>query len=105
VRVAEALTRRRVAEIATLVDAPTANDVTVKLAKVALAGTVTVARTVAAEVFELASLTIRPPAGALAVRVTVPVEVAPPVRLAGLSETAEGTGALTVSVPVAVTPP
>jgi hypothetical protein len=47
--------------------------VTVKVAEVAPWGTVKDAGTLAAEVFELESDTTAPPAGAAAVRLTVPV--------------------------------
>jgi hypothetical protein len=47
--------------------------------------TVTVGGTVATPVLPLESVTIFPPDGAFALRVTVPVEVAPPMTLVGLS--------------------
>jgi hypothetical protein len=59
--------------------------VTVKFADVAPAATVTDAGTVAAELL-LESETVTPPDGAAALRVTVPVDDAPPVTLAGLSD-------------------
>jgi hypothetical protein len=49
--------------------------VTVKVTEVAPEGTVTLAGTVAAAVFELESDTTAPPAGAAEVRLTVPVLV------------------------------
>jgi hypothetical protein len=82
VRVAERVTPPPVAEITTLVVAVTVFVVTVKLALVAPAGTVTVAGTVAA-VLLLASVTTSPPEEAGEVRVTVPVEELPPVTLEG----------------------
>jgi hypothetical protein len=68
------------------------------------AGTVTVAGTVA-EPLLLDKLTTAPPPGAAAVSVTVPVELAPPATLAGLtpnddSDTAPG-GAVTINVVIA----
>jgi hypothetical protein len=65
---------------------------TVKLALVCPAPTVTFAGTVAAALL-LDNVTIVPPLGAAAVRVTVPVELAPPLTVLGLSVSAEGTGA------------
>jgi hypothetical protein len=61
---------------------------TVKFADVALAGTVTLAETVADELLDV-SVTTAPPAGAAAVRVTVPVDGDPPVTEVGFSETRE----------------
>jgi hypothetical protein len=81
--------------------------VTVNVAVVAPAATVTVAGTVAAPVL-LDSVTVIPPAGAALVSVTVPVDEAPPVTLAGLSATADsdagGGAGVMVSVAVRVTP-
>jgi hypothetical protein len=66
--------------------------VTVKLALVAPAGTVTLAGTVVA--LELSeSDTAAPPPGAAAVKVTVPVEELPPTTLPGLRDSAESVGA------------
>jgi len=61
--------------------------VTVNVALVCPAGTVTLAGTVAAEVFELVSVTTAPPAGADAPSVTMPVLVLVAVTVAGLSVT------------------
>jgi len=76
--------------------------VTVKVALVAPAATVTVAGTVAAVRPEV-RLTESPPVGAAPVRVTVPVELVPPVTEVGFKLTVESTGALTVRVAVAET--
>jgi hypothetical protein len=65
----------------------TAEDVAVKAALVALAGTVTVAGTVTA-VLLLERLTLRPPVGAAALRVTVQASVPAPVMDALLQESA-----------------
>ena len=66
------------------------------------------AGTVATDVFELVSLTTTPPAGAGPVSVTVPVELAPPLRAEGLSVSDESLGGgagVTVSVAVRLTLP
>src|SRR5438093_5237782 len=94
--------------IVTGVDALTAVVVTLNVALVAPAATVTLAGTVAAALL-LASVTPNPPAGAADVNVTVPCADVPPVTLVGLSETAlseaGGGGGVTVSVPAFVAPP
>lgn len=78
-------------------------EVTVKVALVAPAATVTEVGTVATPVFPLVSVTTAPPAGALPVSVTVPVEFAlPPTTVVGFSVSVETLGAVTVSVPEAV---
>jgi hypothetical protein len=65
---------------------------TVKVALLAPAATVTLAGTVAAAVLSLERETAAPPLGACPLRVTVPVEGDPPVTLAGLSATEESVG-------------
>ena len=62
----------------TAVDAVTTLVLTVKVALVAPAGTVTLEGTVAAAVLLLESVTCAPPAGAGPLSVTVPVEEFPP---------------------------
>jgi hypothetical protein len=107
VSVAVRLTEAYVAVMTELVLAATPSVVTVKVAVVAPAETVTLAGTVAAPVLELVSDTSAPPTGAPAVRVTVPVELLPPTTVVGLSETAERldeADGLTVSVAERVTP-
>ena len=104
----------RVAAIWTVV-AATGNDVTVNVALVAPAGTVTLGGTLAEPGSWLDRLTTTPPVGAALVSVTVPVEGFPPVTLVGLrvnveSETAGGGGGgaprgSTVKVADLVTPP
>jgi len=75
----------------------TALEVTVKVAVVALAATITDAGTVAADVFPLESATETPPAGAGLLSVTVAVEfAAPPINVAGFSESDETTSEVTV---------
>ena len=81
----------------TEVEVVTATVVTVKVALVALAATLTLAGTVAALLL-LCSETEMPPVGAGPVRVTVPVEELPPTTDVGFMLTAESAGGLTVSV-------
>src|SRR6266480_1379508 len=95
----------------TAVDAVTALVLTVKVALVAPAATVTLEGTVAAAVLLLESATCAPPAGAAPLNVNVPVEdCVPPITLVGLSVSDEsvagggGAGA-TVIEAVRVTPP
>ena len=66
------------------------------------AATVTLAGTVAAEVLLLDKEITAPPAGAGALRVTVPVEVPPPTTLVGLKASELNCIAVTVTVKVAV---
>jgi hypothetical protein len=75
--------------IVTEVETPTGDVVTANVAVFTPAGTATFAGTVAAVVFELTRPTRAPPAGALLVRVTVPVEEPPPRTLVGESESDE----------------
>jgi hypothetical protein len=89
VRVTPARTAEIVAEVACV----TAVVVTVKVAVVAPAATVTFVGTVAAAESS-DSETTRPPVGAGALNVTVPVDALPPTTLAGLSDTAESAGPL-----------
>ena len=81
--------------------------VTVNVALLAPAATVTLAGNVAAAVLSLIRETAAPPLGAGPLRVTVPIERDPPVTLIGLSATAESVvepcGA-TLSEAVLVTP-
>src|SRR5260221_2558116 len=76
----------------TVVDAATALVLTVNVALVAPAATVTLGGTVAAAVLLLESATVAPPAGAARLSVTVPVEEFPPVTLVGFSESDERVG-------------
>ena len=92
------------------VDAVTTPVLTVKVALVAPAATVTLEGTRAAPLL-LESATVAPPAGAAPLNVTVPVEdCVPPITLVGLSVSDEsvagggGAGA-TVIEAVRVTPP
>jgi hypothetical protein len=90
------------------VDAVTVLVLTVKVALVAPAATVTLGGTVAAAVLPLERETAAPPVGAGPLRVTVPVEGDPPVTLMGLSAIEESVaepGGVTVSEAVLVTPP
>jgi hypothetical protein len=78
-------------EMLTVVEDVTAVVVTVNVLLVVPAGTVTLAGTVAAaEVSD--RVTTVPPAGAAAVRVTVPVDEAPPATLDGLRASADRVG-------------
>ena len=82
--------------------------VTVKVAVVLPAATVTEAGTVA-EALLLESETEMPPVGAALLKVTVPVEDTPPTTLVGLTETDERAAVaepgVTVSVAVLLAPP
>src|SRR5258708_3720043 len=73
----------------TVVEAATALVLTVNVALVAPAATVTLDGTLAAVVLLLESVTTAPPEGAAPLNVTVPVEEFPPVTLVGFTETAE----------------
>jgi hypothetical protein len=92
----------------TVVDAATAVVLTVNVAPVAPAGTVTLEGTLAAPL-SLASVTCAPPDGAGPLSVTVPVEdCAPPTTVVGFSVSEERVGSadgVTMSVAVLLTPP
>jgi hypothetical protein len=75
--------------------------VTVNVAVVAPAATVTLAGTAAATLL-LESVTVKPPDGAAEVSVTVPEDDVPPTTVAGLKETLDRTGGLIVRVAVFV---
>ena len=93
-----------VPEIVSDVFAPTGLLVTVNVAVVALAATVTLAGTWAAAVLLLDSVTTAPPAGAGPFSVTVPFDLPPPKTDAGLTLTDASTDAVTVKLAVWVTP-
>jgi hypothetical protein len=82
--------------------APTGMEVTVNVAVVELAGTVTLEGTVAAAVLALDSETTAPPAGAGPVKITVPVEGVPPMTEMGFSLKLVRLGGVTVKVAVFV---
>ncbi len=89
------------------VDVVTALVLTVNVALLAPAATVTLAGTVAVDVLLLERVTVAPPAGAGPLSVTVPVEGDPPVTLVGFSVSKESVGGAcgsTVSEAVLVTP-
>ena len=94
----------RVAVITEEVCAPTPSVVTVNVAEVLPAGTVTLAGTVAAAVLLLESVTTAPPVGAAPFSVTVPVELFPPTTVVGLIDKVESCTAFTVKVALAVAP-
>ena len=92
----------------TAVELVTALELTVNVALLAPAATVTLAGTVAAAVLSLKRETVAPPLGACPLRVTVPVEGDPPVTLIGLSTIEESVVepcGVTVSEAVLVPPP
>jgi hypothetical protein len=95
----------RVAVMTEVVVEATPNVVTVKVADVLPANTITLAGTLAAVVLLLVRLTETPPVGAAAFSCTVPVELLPPTRLVGFSDTEDTLNAgFTVSVAFALTP-
>ena len=95
----------------TVVDASTALVLTVNVALVAPATTVTLDGVLATFVLLLESVTTAPPEGAAPLSVTVPVEdCVPPTTLAGFSVSEESVGAgggtgVTLSEADLVTPP
>lgn len=76
--------------------------VTVNVAEVACAGTVTLAGTLVAPGLLVERLTTAPLAGAGPVNVTVPVEGVPPITEVGFNVTALVAGAVTVKFAVLV---
>ena len=95
----------RVAVTTEVVVEATPNVVTVKVADVLPADTVTLAGTLAAAVLLLVRLTETPPVGAAAFSRTVPVELLPPTTLVGFSDTEDTLIAgFTVSVAFALPP-
>src|SRR5713226_5511432 len=99
------------AMMVTGVDAVTELAVTVKLALLAPPGMVTLAAALATDVLLLERVTNAPPAGAAALKVTVPVEDAGPTTFVGFSAKLEsvtgggGGGGVTVSGAVTLAPP
>lgn len=91
--------------IVTGVDAATGIVLIVNVAVVLAAATVTLAGIVAAAGREVESVTTAPPAGALPVSVTVPVNAIPPTTLAGLNPNERTLGGCTVSTAGWLTPP
>ena len=103
-RLAVVLTPANVAVIVAEAFAATAVVVTLNVAEVDPAGTVTVAGTVAEALFDASAMEI-PPVGAAALIVTVPTEATPPTTLVGLRVTLLTLSGLTVSVAVLLAPP
>jgi len=81
----------------------TADVVTMKVALVAPAATVTDAGTWATAVRLLVNVTTIPPVGAGPFSVTVPVDEVPPLTVLGIRRSVDNVGALTVSVALCVT--
>lgn len=96
VSVAERVAFRRAVILTVLVER-TLFVVTVKVAVVEPAATVTLVGTVATEVAVLERVTLAPPVGARPLSVTTPVDGVPPRTAVGLSESALRLGVLTVS--------
>jgi len=91
--------------IVTEVEPATATVSILNVALFAPAATVTVEGTVATEGLLLLSDTEIPPLGAAPVSFTVPVELAPPTTVLGMSDSELNTGAVTVSVADFIEPP
>lgn len=91
----------RIPEIVAVVDTVTVRVVTVKVALLAPAATVTLAGTVIAAVLP-ASGTTAPPVGAAALNVTVPDDEVPPATLVGLNVSAASVGPVTAGVRVSI---
>ena len=90
--------------IVTVVLLATGVVVTVNVADIAPAATLTLAGTCAALVLLLDSITSAPPAGAAAANVTVPVDEVPPRTEVGLRVTVRSDPVITVRLAVWVTP-
>ena len=103
VKVADRLVPR-VPDMVTEVLLATGLVVTVNVAEVAFAATVTLAGTLATAAFLLDKVTTDPPAGAGPSRVTVPLEEVPPITEVGLKLTEFRVAGVTVKVAVSVTP-
>ena len=79
--------------------------VTVNVVELEPAGTVTeLTNRLATAVLSLTTLTTTPPVGAVVFKITVAVEVAPPITLLGLNPTDEIAGGLSVRTTVCCTP-
>src|SRR5262245_24839856 len=104
VRVALFVTPPAVAETVTVVLAAPADVVTTNVAELLPAGTVTLAGTLATVGLPLDSVTTFPPAGALPLSVTVPVEELPAFTVEGESANDDATGGLRVTAVVLVMP-
>lgn len=91
-------------EIVALVALLTRFVVTVKVAAVAPAATVTLDGTVATAVLLLESWMVTPTGGAVPLRVTVPVDGLPPTTFDGFNFNEDNAGLAIVNVAVFVTP-
>ena len=103
-RTADLVTPALVPEIVEFVVLRTRFVVTVKVAVVAPAATVTLGGTVATVVLLLESWTVIPDAGAAPLRVTVPVDGLPPTTFDGFNFNEDNAGRAIVNVAVLVTP-
>jgi hypothetical protein len=103
-RTADLVTPALVPEIVVFVVLRTGFVVTVKVAAVAPAPTVTLGGTVAAVVLLLESWIVIPVAGAAPLRVTVPVDGLPPTTFDGFNFNEDNAGRVIVNVAVFVTP-
>jgi hypothetical protein len=94
-----------VAVMLTVVFALTGDEVALKVPAVAAAGKLKLAGTVATLLILIVRVTVRPARGAGPLKVSVPVELVPPVRELGLNETDVMTAGFTVRAPLTLAVP